>query len=95
MSMAYGFTIPSGGDPYIDLAEEVLHTISAVMHNGTYLVDIFPALKHLPTWFPGTGFLAVGSRLAGLVERSRDVLYEKSQKALVSFAKQMIFSSFS
>lgn len=34
--------------------------ISDASTPGAYLVDLIPALKYLPEWFPGTSFLQIG-----------------------------------
>ncbi|KIJ63854.1 hypothetical protein HYDPIDRAFT_59396, partial [Hydnomerulius pinastri MD-312] len=54
MMIAYGHQIDPQGDKYVKLAEEVRD--SGAGPPGTYLVDMLPALKYVPEWFPGAYF---------------------------------------
>ena len=53
----YGYTIePHGADPVVMVADKALAQFSRSSVPGAYLVDIIPALRYLPDWFPGTEF---------------------------------------
>ncbi|KAI0784390.1 cytochrome P450 [Abortiporus biennis] len=54
--VAYGFDVLPYDDPYIRIGENVMEGVSAATNAGSYLVDIFPALKYIPAWFPGANF---------------------------------------
>ncbi|KAI1629033.1 cytochrome P450 [Exophiala viscosa] len=57
LKIAYGYTIePHRPDPLVSLADEALDQFSQAAVPGKWLVDIVPALRHLPEWFPGAGF---------------------------------------
>ncbi|KAJ7167132.1 cytochrome P450 [Mycena filopes] len=56
LDITYGIQVRQKHDPYIDLAEEVMHTFSLAVVPGAFLVDTFPLLKHVPDWIPGAGF---------------------------------------
>ena len=56
MSIAYGIKITESEDPYIVIAEKAMSSIAEAGIPGTFLVDFFPILKHIPSWFPGAGF---------------------------------------
>ncbi|KXN89012.1 O-methylsterigmatocystin oxidoreductase [Leucoagaricus sp. SymC.cos] len=58
LSVVYGYEAQSGDDPFLKLAEECLDLLAnRISLNGRlWLVDIFPILKHLPSWFPGGQF---------------------------------------
>ncbi|KAJ7109594.1 cytochrome P450 [Mycena crocata] len=56
MSVAYGIDILPTEDPYITLARKAVHTFTLANVPGRYLVNTFPILKHVPSWFPGAGF---------------------------------------
>ena len=56
MNITYGIDIQEFDDPYISLAEEVLNGINEAAILGRFWVDLFPILKHVPSWFPGAGF---------------------------------------
>ncbi|KAK7014364.1 O-methylsterigmatocystin oxidoreductase [Favolaschia claudopus] len=60
MSTMYGICVESAEDPYIVRAEAAMNMISKAALPGEFIVDLLPALKHLPTWFPFTRFHTVG-----------------------------------
>lgn len=54
--MAYGIKIQDHNDPYVQQIEEVLHAVGDASIPGRYLVEMFPIMKHIPSWFPGAGW---------------------------------------
>ena len=56
MKIGYGITVQESDDPYISIAEEAFEGIAEAGIPGAFLVDIFPILKYVPSWFPGAGF---------------------------------------
>lgn len=69
LSSAYGIPVDDPHDPYLELSREALHALSEAAIPGTYLVDTFPMLKHVPGWFPGAGFRRKAAYERNLVER--------------------------
>src|SRR6188768_608544 len=76
LTLAYGLPIQPHDDPYIALVEETLHEINKAGFPGTYLVDLFPLLKHVPAWIPGAGFQKVAERNRALNKRFKDEPFE-------------------
>ena len=57
LKATYGYTTKAdGADPLVDLVDEVMNLFSQACVSGKWAVDIFPTLKQLPGWFPGTGW---------------------------------------
>ncbi|KAG0694413.1 cytochrome P450 [Suillus ampliporus] len=58
LSVVYGHQVKSNDDPFLILAEECVDILAnrIASGGGIWPVDIFPALKHLPLWFPGASF---------------------------------------
>ncbi|EIN09540.1 cytochrome P450 [Punctularia strigosozonata HHB-11173 SS5] len=56
LNVTYDIHALPNGDPWINLAERANEIGNAAISPGSYLVDVFPKLKYLPSWFPGTGF---------------------------------------
>ncbi|KDQ17051.1 hypothetical protein BOTBODRAFT_53664 [Botryobasidium botryosum FD-172 SS1] len=53
----YGLKIDSTKDPLIAVPEaQFARVISLILPGQTPLVDVFPSLKHIPSWFPGATF---------------------------------------
>ncbi|TEB33315.1 cytochrome P450 [Coprinellus micaceus] len=61
-SLAYGIKVQPTNDPNLRLAQDSLDSVLEAFIPGKYLVDQIPALKHLPEWLPGTGFLQDAKR---------------------------------
>ncbi|KAI9571605.1 cytochrome P450 [Boletus coccyginus] len=81
--VAYGYTVQEGKDPFVDLADEVMDMVSLLAAPGAFLVDVIPALRYLPEWFPGTGFLQAAKKYRRLMMESglRPHRYVKEQMA--------------
>ena len=56
MKIGYGISVQESDDPYISIAEVVLKGAGEAGVPGAFLVDLFPILKYVPSWFPGAGF---------------------------------------
>ncbi|KAH9487252.1 Cytochrome P450 monooxygenase COX2 [Psilocybe cubensis] len=56
MNVAYGITVEDPSDAYVSNAEKALEGIVEAGLPGSFLVDLIPALLHVPAWFPGAGF---------------------------------------
>lgn len=54
--LAYGIKIKEHNDPYVKQVEEALGAISEATIPGKYFVEMFPIMKHIPSWFPGAGW---------------------------------------
>ncbi|EJD46840.1 cytochrome P450 [Auricularia subglabra TFB-10046 SS5] len=55
LAISYGIKIGAHDDPWVTIAEEGTDNFGLV-RPGAYIVDWIPALKYIPTWFPGAGF---------------------------------------
>ncbi|PFH47241.1 hypothetical protein AMATHDRAFT_43065 [Amanita thiersii Skay4041] len=56
LDIVYGIKVADTNDFYITVAEEAVAGASIAGNPGTFFVDLIPALKYLPNWFPGSGF---------------------------------------
>ncbi|KAF9054723.1 cytochrome P450 [Panaeolus papilionaceus] len=56
LKIAYGYTIKGDHDPIVSKVEESIAGITKAGHPGAFLVDLIPALKYVPAWFPGAEF---------------------------------------
>ncbi|EGR50169.1 uncharacterized protein TRIREDRAFT_3121 [Trichoderma reesei QM6a] len=61
LKIVYGYSIdPDATDPLVELIDKMMSNFSEAMFNR--LVDMIPALRHLPDWFPGTAFKETARR---------------------------------
>ncbi|KAF5366453.1 hypothetical protein D9758_009803 [Tetrapyrgos nigripes] len=56
LSITYGITAQPSSDPFIEAAEVALKSVTEAARPGAFLVDQFPWLRHVPSWFPGASF---------------------------------------
>ncbi|KDR68481.1 hypothetical protein GALMADRAFT_231148 [Galerina marginata CBS 339.88] len=56
MSIVYDYDIEPKGDYFIRIVEEALKRISEAVLPGANIANVFPALRFIPSWVPGTGF---------------------------------------
>lgn len=56
LSMTYGLPVKRTQDPLVKLSDDAFHAAMLASTPGKYLVNVFPFLKHLPNWLPGTQF---------------------------------------
>ncbi|KAJ6575093.1 cytochrome P450 [Mycena capillaripes] len=74
MKVVYGHEISDGPDKFLDIANEVrTHGVKAPP--GAAIVDAFPLLIHLPTWFPGASFKRMALSRRALARQMRDAPY--------------------
>lgn len=79
MRLAYGKTIETGDESYVQDALKVVHTVERVASPGSYLVDTFPSLLYLPNWL--APFKQEASRLHDFeISLFRRLLFEVRDK---------------
>ncbi|OJT07746.1 O-methylsterigmatocystin oxidoreductase [Trametes pubescens] len=76
--IVYGYRVLSNTDRILDMAGESLELLSnRIAAAGiVWLVDLFPPLKHIPTWFPGAGFKRNAALWKGKMEAFVNEPYE-------------------
>jgi hypothetical protein len=83
MKIGYGIAVQESDDPYISIAEEVLHGLAEAGIPGTFWVDIIPTLKYLPSWFPGAGFQKKAARWREAINTMAEKPFRHVQEQLV------------
>ncbi|CUA68608.1 O-methylsterigmatocystin oxidoreductase [Rhizoctonia solani] len=56
MRTTYGYQVLETDDPHITIADDALASLEFTGVAGSYLVDSYPFLRHLPSWLPGMQF---------------------------------------
>ncbi|KDR68214.1 hypothetical protein GALMADRAFT_105117 [Galerina marginata CBS 339.88] len=98
LAVVYGYPVSSSSDEYLLLAEEYMGLLSNEIASGTglWLVDMVPALKYLPSWFPGAGFKRKAAVWKPMLDAFVDRPYEnskarwKSNSILPSFCSSIL-----
>lgn len=85
LSVVYGYKIESE-DKFLALAEECVDIILNDITAGgvAWPVDLIPALKYLPLWFPGAGFKRNAIKWKAKMEELTDKPYEFFKASMVS-----------
>ncbi|KAG2356461.1 cytochrome P450 [Suillus spraguei] len=84
--VVYGHQVKSNDDPFLNLAEECVGILAnrIASGGGIWPVDIFPALKDLPMWFPGASFKRNAAVWKAKMEEFVDRPYEFVKNEIVS-----------
>lgn len=81
LTVVYGVDVQEKDDPNITLVENALKHLD-LGFIGTYMVDIFPFLKHIPRWIPGAGFQIIGENATRDLNLLVDVPYSQTRRLL-------------
>ncbi|KAJ7781604.1 cytochrome P450 [Mycena metata] len=56
LRISHGYEVKEINDPFVQLAEQATEQFSLSTAPGGFMVDLIPSLRHVPTWFPFTGW---------------------------------------
>jgi len=90
----YGTEIKDDNDPFYEIAEVSMLSLSIAGIFGTFYVDFIPFLKYLPRWFPGAGFLKLAKSWERYVHALRDDCFIMLRKKMVRDDRVEIFLIF-
>ncbi|KDR69244.1 hypothetical protein GALMADRAFT_145643 [Galerina marginata CBS 339.88] len=93
LSIAYGLPIRSSNDPLLDLVERAVAAVSDAAVPGAFWVDIFPILKYVPEFFPGTGFMRKAKVWRKMQVDMRDMPFQQTIRNMVSGIAKPSFTS--
>ncbi|XP_006457725.1 hypothetical protein AGABI2DRAFT_198695 [Agaricus bisporus var. bisporus H97] len=83
LRISHGYEIQEKDDPIVKIVEIGTAQFSLASAPGTFIVNLIPALRHLPDWFPGAGFKQTAREwakdLSNMIERPHQ--YVKEQMA--------------
>ncbi|KAF8908618.1 cytochrome P450 [Gymnopilus junonius] len=82
LSSTYGLKIASKHDKFITIAKAGIDPVVPALIPGTFLVDILPALKYVPEWFPGASFKRKAKEWRRLALEVRDTPFEQAKREI-------------
>ncbi|KAI0357869.1 CyP450 monooxygenase [Trametes cingulata] len=82
MQVSYGIEIAEENDPYVTAVEEGVATFNEALVPGAFLVETFPILQYIPSWFPGGGFKRKAAKWQKIAHNMRDAPFEKTLEAI-------------
>lgn len=56
MEVVYGIKVHEPNDKYFKMVGRMAEIAQTIAIPGNFLVEAFPLLRYLPSWFPGGGF---------------------------------------
>ncbi|KDR73159.1 hypothetical protein GALMADRAFT_722618 [Galerina marginata CBS 339.88] len=80
--VTYGYYIQSADDPFLTTPLQAMVNFGKATTPGNFLVDFIPALKHVPRWMPGSGFLKIADEWRQVVWDASWNPYEWCKKNL-------------
>ncbi|KAJ3552424.1 hypothetical protein NP233_g12886 [Leucocoprinus birnbaumii] len=80
LSIIYGIPVQRCDDPLVRESNEAVAIVAGAASPGKYLVNVIPALKYVPRWFPGAGFKHWAPVAYAKLLRVRDLPYEEALK---------------
>ncbi|KAF7348413.1 hypothetical protein MSAN_01795500 [Mycena sanguinolenta] len=72
----YGYDLKSMDDRFVYLPEEAAKRLTENMLPGARIVNTFPFLRYLPSWFPGCGFHKFAQDTSDLVYEMRNAPFD-------------------
>ncbi|THH20292.1 hypothetical protein EW146_g1063 [Bondarzewia mesenterica] len=64
LNISIGYHVEEDSDPFVHLVDVAVGDFSKAIEPGVWLVDIIPAIKYIPAWFPGASFKKVAANWA-------------------------------
>lgn len=83
ISLGYGIEVKPK-DSNIKVATEAVKGLAGAANFSAFLVNSIPALKYVPSWFPGAGWKRQAEIWYDWTMKMRDIPFEKSLQQLVS-----------
>ncbi|TFK39023.1 cytochrome P450 [Crucibulum laeve] len=74
--VSHGYTVSHTHDSLVELADTATDNFGEACAPGAFLVDLFPQLQHIPSWFPGAGFKKIAEKWRRTAVQLRDEPYE-------------------
>ncbi|KAK1226584.1 hypothetical protein PQX77_010424 [Marasmius sp. AFHP31] len=91
IGVTYGHDVQGRDDPVLKVAEGALAALTHALNPGTFLVDAFPALRYVPSWFPGAGFKRKAKEWRKLYNRMNTEPFEMVKKQMETGTAQPSF----
>ncbi|KAF7346479.1 Cytochrome p450 [Mycena sanguinolenta] len=76
LDMVYGYDVKSMQDRFVHLTEEAVQRLCDVVLPGSSIVNTFPFLRYLPSWFPGCSFHKFARETSELVDEMQNAPFD-------------------
>ncbi|EJD54680.1 cytochrome P450 [Auricularia subglabra TFB-10046 SS5] len=93
MRIAYGYAIERDDDPFVSTIDESIKLAGAGSQPGRWLVDSFPSLRFVPSWFPGGKFQKIAKEWGAQLDRMTRAPYEWTRAQIAGGTARPCFVS--
>ena len=83
LKLTHGYQPLEGEDPIVSIVDRAMDHFSDATAPGAFLVDVFPSLQYVPSWFPGAGFQRKGKQWRQNVQDMADVPFNLVKQRMV------------
>lgn len=89
MNTIYGMDVADDNNEYVAVAEKGASIFSEITVPGRFLVELFPWLAHLPSWFPGAGFKNIARAWKEDLLAVRNVAFDAAVENMVRLSFEL------
>ncbi|KAF8907819.1 cytochrome P450 [Gymnopilus junonius] len=89
----YGLPVDDSNNPIITTTEKAMEIGVFAAQPGNFLVDFFPALQYVPSWFPGTGWKEFARKGRVLAHDMAEIPFDMTLKEIKSGNNEPSFTS--
>ncbi|EKM54592.1 uncharacterized protein PHACADRAFT_258552 [Phanerochaete carnosa HHB-10118-sp] len=82
MEITYGYKVASDDDPYLGMMERTTKIVEEA-GNSLTILDFFPSLSYLPSWFPGNWFGHIAKDGPPLMRQMKEMPFEWVRQQMV------------
>ncbi|PPQ79518.1 hypothetical protein CVT25_003400 [Psilocybe cyanescens] len=94
LRISHGYEVKESHDPFVEIADLATEQFSLATAPGAFLVDLIPALRHVPQWFPGASFRLQADKWAATLSEMVNGPYNfVKQQMVASGTAEVSFSS--
>ncbi|KAL4260929.1 cytochrome P450 family protein [Pleurotus pulmonarius] len=90
LAIVYGLDAQEKDDPYIKMYDNAQNHLK-LSFIGSYMVDTFPILRHIPRWMPGAGFKIMGENATHDMNLLIEAPYSETRKLLAEGRAESTF----
>ncbi|KIK66148.1 hypothetical protein GYMLUDRAFT_239787 [Collybiopsis luxurians FD-317 M1] len=84
LSVAYGIEVQPQNDPDLLAVERMTSVMNEAGVPGAFLVDTFPILKYVPSWFPGASFKRKAKAWKGILSETITPPFMRVKEAMIN-----------
>ncbi|KIY45976.1 cytochrome P450 [Fistulina hepatica ATCC 64428] len=89
----YGHTVTARGDSFLQAITAIMEELTVVMVPTSFLVNLLPILRHVPSWAPGAAFKRLAQRHKERVMAFLDMSYAEVREQVAASTAQASFAA--